>query len=379
MRSVLILLSFTALLGLCVGWSACEPQVVAQDDDGEGPPGNANNDGNVDDPKQIVEGGGGDTVKVDVPKKFAKAVQELGEVDTASAAVETLTKAGAEVCELMKDLARHDEDMTRRGRAVEVLARITDDCADNALQDIQRYRAAPDLVRTWAAAGLINRAKTLEQLAEYSELLGQFPAVARPLEMRAADLMDATASVDELLTMAVRMPKLQSALNNILAAKPMGELTASMLSHSDMNARRHAAAILGGAVGSDANNQAMVAAQYAFSAGAAKVLWDGGPLYVPGVNWQRDPARELITNLVSWYLFCDLAGNDEGKNQVYNNLRSIGLLNPAGFSWMNHELMAILTQYKQVMGEDKLRSILKAQGAEKDPRFASLLSKKVTR
>ena len=75
---------------------------------------------------------------------------------------------------------------------------------------------------------------------------------------------------------------------------------------------------------------AAVAKAYEFDADAKNAPWHGGPLYVPGIQWQKEDATALVGNLIAWHLWCDRNGKTSEQQQIYNNLRSVGLSRVAG-------------------------------------------------
>ena len=65
---------------------------------------------------------------------------------------------------------------------------------------------------------------------------------------------------------------------------------------------------------------------------AEHVPWDGGALYVPGIQWNRTNARAMLRELGNWYAWAQRTENYEAQTQAMNNMGSISLLGAAGYS-----------------------------------------------
>jgi hypothetical protein len=350
--------------------------------------------GHEPDPPGTVSSGTGSTLKLleprtsspiaassgalEVPEAWRSTVEELGEPATATAAVATLVEAGGAVCGLLRDVAHYDEDLSRRGRAVVALTSIGDDCADQALLEIHRYRSAPELVRTWAAAGLLNRARTLDELVAFQSMLGGGPALARPLEIRALALVEPDSDAGALLALWATVPGLQAALAPALTSRPPQELVAAMLTHDNGDARRFAAGLLAGLDARPELVEAVVEA-YRFRPGSEGVLWAGGPLYVPSFGWSAPDARRLIGHLIAWHVYCNERAMTGEQQQIYNNLRSVGLHRVAGYPRPDTNTRNLLAQFAQVEGVEALRALLEEQGLAEDPRYSGLLGARISR
>ena len=298
-------------------------------------------------------------------------------MDGAAEAVATFTKAGAEVCPILRSVALEDGDMSRRGRAIQALTGIQDVCADDALLELERVRTLPLLIRTWAAAGRVARASTIEDLTSLAVLTGEFPALARPVSLRAESLLGPEVPADQLLELATDASTLSGAVLPLLRARPTEELLAVQFSHEKDPVRRQAAAYLGTFVGEDGGRAKVVIDSYAYPKGTTKVLWDAGALYVPAARWDKDQARALYRNLLSWQIFCQEAGLDGELRQVTNNLRSVGIWRTAGYARHHPDTFAAVAAYGADEGQAALTALLAEHDLQDDPRYRKAL--KVTR
>ena len=116
---------------------------------------------------------------------------------------------------------------------------------------------------------------------------------------------------------------------------------------------------------------------YQFDPDADDVAWRGGPLFVPGINWQRDDARALAADLIAWHVWCDRHNRDAEKRQIHNNLRSVALARAAGYErprFQYSDTAAWLTTWGRAFGKDTLRELLEIQQVAEVPKYAKVLN-----
>jgi len=281
--------------------------------------------------------------------------------------------AGDQLSQL-RDTAMFHESIVARGEAISAIAQHKSPDADRVLADIQSFGNAPELVRTWAAAGRIQRTDSLEELAQLAPEMRSFPAVARPLRLKVTALPG--GGPYDLLTLSVEVPDLQSALVPLLTAADPADLASAMLSHPSTEARRLAAGLIGGMAQNQDDLPRKVAAVYAFEPTASSVPWEGGALYVPGLGWNRDEARTIMGSLIEWHLFCDRMGLTQEQQQIHNNIRSVGLWRQAGMrEFPSTVTVQLLKQWRQVVGGKQLARILEKQSVRYDPKYAGALDR----
>jgi hypothetical protein len=184
-------------------------------------------------------------------------------------------------------------------------------------------------------------------------------------------------SAEGLLSVTMRVPNLQQALTPAIMAMGAEKLTTALTTAQDQNVRRQAAAYLGtlAAQGDNAVSRGVIGA-YRFDIEAQDVPWRGGPLFLPGLNWQKEDARALVGNLVRWHLWCDRKGRAEEKKQIHNNIRSLSLAQAAGYQspgWQDADTLAWLRVWGNAVGRDEIEAILKEQGEQDNKKYTAVL------
>jgi len=313
-----------------------------------------------------------------LPEEHRDLVIALGSPDSSGAARDALAELGSGALASLQDAALLSSDPAVQGWAIEVIGRIEGESADQTLELIQGRTNTSQLVRTWAAAARGRRATTMEERAALAPLASSFPALNRPLGMKATTLVDAASSAGDLIALSQSVPALQQAMAEPILAKGAPALLDVMFDHADTNTRRTAAAYLGTLATRDSSVAATVADAYAFDPSSTEVMWAGGALYVPNLSWQQKEARVLVGHLVAWHVFCDRNGLSSEQQQVYNNLRSVQLHRPAGLPWPNQDTPGLLQQWAGVIGTPAVQAMLDAMGEGNNPRY-KLPGGKVTR
>lgn len=309
---------------------------------------------------------------VSVPEDLQGLVSALEEAETAEAAASKLTAMGPAAVPTLRDIALHGEDIGARGWAITALQQIPGAEADTALDGIYQYGAAPELVRTWAGAAIINRCADLDCVMGKASMAQQYPALKRPIRLQVEARSDSLQDIGAALVAMSQNPDLTEPLAPVVLAGGPAPLLDVMFHHADNNARRMAAGFLG-TLGQDDALHMEIAKAYAYTPGADKVLWQGGALYVPSLQWQKKEAQVLVGHLVAWHLYCDRMGLVQEKQQIYNNLQSINLHRPAGMDWPNQDTNALLVQYGNAAGKQALERILAEQGVKDEDKYQSLL------
>ena len=278
-------------------------------------------------------------------------------------------RAGDDISKL-RETALYGESLEAKGNAV--LALVENGSADavGVLLDIESQGRAPELVRTWAAAGAVQSAKSLDELSKMSDLLTRHAALERPFRLAATSMMDGDANVEAMLVFSVKSPKLRDAFSQTLARADASEMANVMFAHENNEVRRLAA----GYLASRNDAAADVIDVYRYQSDGAQVPWQGGALYVPSLGWSRGQAKTLMGHLTAWHLHCDRHGLDQEKQQIFNNLRSVGIWRQAGSSQRPaNDTLTLLQQYAKLVGVQTVASMLKAQGVRHDPKYAGVL------
>jgi hypothetical protein len=171
------------------------------------------------------------------------------------------------------------------------------------------------------------------------------------------------ADVAGMLQLGLTNSHLQQAFAEPILAQGPGPLSEVMFTHSNNDLRRLAAGYLGTLGNRDRGAVAGIVDVYSYVPGLEQVPWSGGALYVPAIRWTKEPARQVVGSLIAWHVHCDRNGLNSEKQQIYNNLRSVGLHRPAGLPWPSDQTQTLLDQWADVVGRDAVRQLLVAQGA----------------
>jgi len=213
-------------------------------------------------------------------------------------------------------------------------------------------------------------------------LVQQFPALQRPLRLKVVAELNQGAdgvSPEELLSLSIRVPQIQQSLAGTIRGFGAERITSVMVSASDQNVRRQAAAYLAGmAQQGDQEVASAVIAAVKFDRQATEVAWKGGPLFVPGIAWKKEVARALVGQLIRWHVWCDRHAKKPELLQLHNNLRSLSLARAAGYQspgWQQADTPRWLTAWGKVVGRAGLEKILKEQGVADNARYAAVLKK----
>ncbi len=316
------------------------------------------------------------------PDDAADLVEKLGG-QSPDEAIEALVKMGEKAVPHLIGEAFEGTDLVRRGWAIVCLARIGGDDVEKRLTELHGDDGKPALVRTWAAAARVDMAEGADELVALASLIPHFPALDRPIAQRIVALQKAEGSkvtVAQLIDISTRIPQLQSALAQPIIGSGTKELAKVTLTGADNRIRRQAAAYLATALGSaedPTEAQADAASIYAYDVEATDISWKGGALFVPGLNWKKEPAKKLVRNLIAWYVYCDRTGKAGEKNQIQNNLRSINLANAIGVerqAWFQaQDARSWVALWVKIAGKDSAKAILKEQGLADDPEWTKAL------
>lgn len=299
----------------------------------------------------------------------------LSDPETADAALESVLRRSSALAEL-EEVAVKGTDLSARGRALLGIQGIRGKEADAAL-DTVLASGAPPLVQAWAASARINRTADLDSFLPLAQsYVYQYPATARPIELKAAQLLEGASIADMLKLMALQ-PQLAAAIAPKILTTPSSELVRLMQTHGDDNVRRQAAAYLA-SQGQDDKGHAKVSAAVrdalAYDKKVKDLPWDGGALYVPAIQWQKNEALDLIRTLIQWNLHCERIDKANEQRQVQNNLRSVQLLQAAGFgnAWPDVSGPDVLVEYGKIAGRQDVWKLLDEQGLL-DSRWAKAL------
>lgn len=288
---------------------------------------------------------------------------DLSDADTADAHVQSLLRQGTRGTKVLSEIALEDDDVAARGRAIVGLARAEGSLANDTLRQL-REKGDPQLVRTWAYAASLQRADGLDGVLELAQQQARFPGSQRAVQLAVTAHMEG-ADTEQLLKLISSTPSLSASVGPLLLDAPLKELGRVMLTHPDDGVRRQAASWMG-AQATQKNRGSEVAdivvAQLTHNPRVKEVPWKGGALYVPGIQWKKADARALVRTLIQWKLYCERTGKSGERNQVWNNLRSVQLLQAAGFKnrWPNDE--QVLEEWAGIAGQADVDKLRREQG-----------------
>ena len=332
---------------------------------------------------------GGSTALAQEAETGSQELQSLDEIvealldsSTASSAIDAAGKYAAqgdaernEIVKRLIQVAGNDAELTRRGWAIAAVSSIGGQDVDEYLIAIHQDEKQEQVVRNWAAAARVEMTRTLPGLLEKASLVQQFPALGRPIGKRIVEAMTSGDEVkaEDVLGITLKVPQLQQALAPSIMAFGPEQLTDVMVRAKDTNVRRQAAAYLGSLYTSQPQEVvASVVKALKFDAQADDLPWEGGALFVPGIQWGKEDATQLVGSLIRWHLWSDIRDDNQAQNQIHNNIRSLGLANAAGYQspgWQNVGTIQWLAAWGQAVGKDEIRAILKEQGVAEDRRY----------
>jgi hypothetical protein len=306
-------------------------------------------------------------------------LNDLSVKEKAEAAVAELVKRGEEAKEQLKGEAIEGNDLTRRGWAIVALGEIGGKDVDELLMKVHDDEKQPALVRTWAAAARVSMVDSADELTALAPLAAQFPAVGRPIGMRLVEKLAGGegASAEGLLSVSLKVPQLQTALAPAIMASGADKISVAMATAKDMDVRRQAAAYLATmALQGDKAVAGEVVKVYKFDPEAKVVAWNGGPLFVPGLQWEKDNGRALAGNLIRWHLWCDRNSKPEEQRQIHNNIISLALAQAAGYQspgFGDTTTVQWLQTWGKAVGKEELQALLKEQGVDEDAKYKAAL------
>jgi hypothetical protein len=287
----------------------------------------------------------------------------LDDVDTAQAEVDRLVKQGQSGARRLAELAKTGE-LAARGRAIVGLGQVEGELAEVTLRKIREDGSEKQLVRTWAYAASLQRADTLDEALALAKLQGQYTGSDRAVQLAMARHL-ADADAEQLLSMLVSVPSLNGAVAPMLMEASIPELGRVMLTHTEDPVRRQAASWLAAQAAQKGRGDAVAKitiSQLHHNPSVNRVPWKGGALYIPGIQWDKNNAKDLVRTLIQWKLYCERTGKDGEKNQVWNNLRSVQLLQAAGFKnrWPNDA--QVLEEWANIGGKSDVAKLRGEQG-----------------
>jgi len=320
-----------------------------------------------------------------------KMIEKLESSKTAHQAIEEIVAYSKEnesnrekIIEDLLKVAQNDESLPKRGWAIAALAQIGGQDVDEYLLNVHADENQKRVVRTWAAAARVTMTRTVNGLIEKANLIPKFPALGRPIGIRIVEKMSkdsSKADPEKVMAVTQKVPQLQQALAPTIIAFGPDKIAKVMIAGKDANVRRIAAGYLGSIAqqGQGKEVAEIVTKQLDFDGSLSDVPWKGGPLFVPGIQWSKESATDLVDKMIRWNLWCDINGKSAEQKQIHNNIRSLGLAQAAGYQspgWNNVDCVSWLKAWGKVVGKTGIEKILQEQNVlgtgKYDPVLAGL-------
>jgi hypothetical protein len=273
-------------------------------------------------------------------------------------------------------------ELRARGWAMVCLSHLegSEPKASTTFRTLLEDRGDEPLARLWAAGGLAQVAPPEETLAAMLGVIsaeGLSPPPPRNFRGRGRVRQPSQAP-----------PPLGQALSEAVVTqgkrKPSA-LASVCLEGRDNEIRRLAASFLGASQvdSEEARKSYIEALRFGET---AEPPWKGGALFVPGVAWTEEQARDLLAELVHWMLWAEAKAASgpapqDLVQQVRNNLVSVAATR-AGFGWdwsRNGTGWALLWSDKWGKEADaslcRQATALLAHALEREPENGALLSR----
>lgn len=278
-----------------------------------------------------------------------------------------LILAGPAAIPGLLELAKEDQDLVRRGFALACLAKIGDPKVEAELTLLYADPKQPTAVRTWAAAARCQLIQELPALASLANLQAQFPALKRPLSL-AAKRLSVDSELEEILTFAGDHPALRSALSPTILKAGAEPLVTELVGAGNNSARSMAAASLAtlSAQGDRSVTRHLLKA-LRFDPEATEAPWQGGALFLPTLQGDRQASVDLVDSLIQWYLWCELNDQPRAVTQpIENNLRGPQLWSQFRgwtYQWIpvHTGAEAWLTRWGSIVGHERIAQIRRLQ------------------
>ncbi len=285
--------------------------------------------------------------------------------------------ASSDTPESLYSAANGSGELTERGAAILKLADLTGEAGKSELQRLLEHADSP-LVKLWASAALVRRSESMADLGPLILLGNAQGALCRPVAKRVMEILrEKEAKLAEVLGPLAVSHRLQQMVLPLVLEWESEEFVSVLLRSDDAQARRLAAGCLATlAVRAREGVREAVVSALAYDAGAERIPWQGGPLFLPSFSWTSAEAKVLFRQLVSWHLHCERQGLAQEMRQVHNNLNSWGLAKAAGYALPNRELDSTrwLLLFGETCGPDELMRLLDEHGLTDGERYRAIVT-----
>jgi hypothetical protein len=305
-------------------------------------------------------------------------IRRLAIPSRAAEAADQLVAKGDKAVDALVVSASRGKQIDQRGWSIVCLSRIGGPEASKSLTRLYHDPKQSALLRMWAAAARLKMTATLQEVLALESLPTEIPATKalwRDQFMKFIERDEKTVPAEVLFKRSQLSDVVGELLAPLILQRGADELVGVMLTSQEGELRLQAAGYLGAMEqrGGDGVPQAVIEA-FRFQADAKQTPWHGGPLYVPGLDWNGETARGLVGELIAWHVWSDIHREGKRRVEINNTLTgATGLTNLAGLKQPSGgtSTTAWLRAWKDAVGVEKVRTLLAAQGAEK--RYAAAL------
>ena len=319
----------------------------------------------------VADGYAQDVATEITSEQLVEMLAEFHESSDRSATVGRIKSLGESAAPALLSVVRSPGSIEQRGWAVVCLQEIGGPTVARGLTEIVGDQHLIPLVRTWAAAALIDKADGLDGLTQFATLSNQLPALRRPVRTKVLSLLqqvNGSADAERILRLCAADYQLQQAMAPVLLKLKPEQFISALMNSEDIETRRQAAAWLATLKSQNVEGveQAVIAA-VTFSNEAEEVPWGNGPLFIPAVNWDKPKSVQLINELTAWYVWCSANEQQEQISKITTNLNSRQLMSAAGFGQVPGTVTEWLTVWEAVIGKEAMEQLMKRTGFRFSP------------
>ena len=298
--------------------------------------------------------------------RVSRVIDEIQQAADRGAAVRSIRELGDDSVQALIDVIFADNSITRRGWAVVCLNELNSPKSAAALDRILMAPEMPRLIHTWAAAARVDDMTHVEDMQRFADLCRQYPALRRPFLMqieKMAPEQDSVELYEHLLMFMAADHQLQQALAPMMLKVPAKQLAQILFQSPSSGVRRAAAAWL--ATQKQRGNRqvnAVLISALRFTPDTQVVPWGEGPLFLPGVSWERQEGVDLGSELTAWIVWCHANNQQEQIAKIRNALNSFQLMQVVGYRSAPENVSEWLKTWEGVIGADELRKVVERTG-----------------
>ncbi len=312
-----------------------------------------------------------------------KQIDKLSDIESSKQAVQQLVNQDQKALPRLVKLVQNNENKLRvRGWGIVALSRIDGEKATKTLYKLKKDGSHSRMIRTLAAAALVRRSDSMDDLEPKLDWAEEFPSLLRPIRLTLKRLNKGNRfRVDtHLVRLASRNRTLRNLLDETIVGFGAKRLAKVLLDARGISVRRTAAAFLGSIARQNGAGSVIssLMERLKFRTGAENVPWEGGPLFLPGVQWQKvkKKAGKLVHTLIEWKVWVAERNDLDKKKidgQINNSLFNAGLRQAVGHPRMRLSAVEWLRVWRRLAGPLAVRKILLKQGLTNKKPYSKLV------